>query len=101
MPCPIRPANTSVCATAASVLCGSIHAHGHDGPYATTADSADASSHDDTAVSLDASEGHRLDITIVPSLAPPRRRRRRRRPRRPRRRRSDASSGSGSTHAIT
>ena len=86
MPCHVRLVDTTVCATAcidvrvdASIVLGSVHAHVHFGPYASTADSTDACSHDGTAVSLDDSGGHRFDTIIVPSLAPPRRRRRRRR----------------------
>ena len=90
MPCHVRLVDTTVCATACidvrvdtSIVLGSVHAHVHFGPYASTADSTDACSHDGTAVSLDDSGGHKFDTIIVPSLAPSRRRRRRRRLRRP------------------
>ena len=78
MPCPVRLANTNVCANTridvnadASSFRGSIHAHVHNGLYVSTANSTDASSDDGTAVSLDARMGRNFDTFIAPSPALP------------------------------
>ena len=68
MPCHVRLVDATVDACIdvrvnAGIVLGSVHAHVHFGPYASTADSTDACSHDGTAVSLDDSGGHKFDTS--------------------------------------
>ena len=70
MPCHVCLVDTTACATAcidarvdSSIVLGSVHAHVHFGPYASTADSTDACSHDGIAVSLDDSGGHKFNTS--------------------------------------
>ena len=68
MPCHVRLVDATVDACIdvrvnAGIVLGSVHAHVHFGPYASTADSTDACSHDGIAVSLDDSGGHKFNTS--------------------------------------